>query len=118
MNFLIVGIGGVVGAVLRYIISKIFKEVMEREHPISTMFINVAGCFFIGFLSSKQLPDEYKLFLTTGLLGGFTTYSTFILETSMYIKKSKYRKAFLYVFLSIVFGIISAGVGIWLARVI
>jgi len=118
MSFFIVGLGGIVGAVLRYIISKIFKEIMEREHPISTMFINIVGCFFIGFLSSKHLPDEYKLFLTTGLLGGFTTYSTFMLETSRYVKKSKHKKAFLYVFLSIVFGIMAAGAGIWLAKVI
>ncbi|WAM33599.1 fluoride efflux transporter CrcB [Caldicellulosiruptor morganii] len=118
MNLLIVGLGGVVGAVLRYIVSKIFREVMAREHPVSTMFINVAGCFFIGFLSSKHLPQGYKLFLTTGLLGGFTTYSTFMFETSRYIKKSKYRKAFLYVFLSVVFGILAAGAGIWLAGVI
>ncbi|ABP66293.1 CrcB protein [Caldicellulosiruptor saccharolyticus DSM 8903] len=116
MKLLVVGLGGVVGAVLRYIISKIFKEVMEREHPISTLFINVAGCFFIGFLSSKHLPQGYKLFLTTGLLGGFTTYSTFMLETSMYVKKSKHKKAFVYVFLSIVFGIMAAGAGIWLAN--
>lgn len=116
MKIFIVGFGGVVGAVLRYIISKIFKEIMEKEHPISTLFINVIGCFFIGLLSSKHLPQEYKLFLTTGLLGGFTTYSTFMLEASRYIKKSKHVKAFLYVFLSIVFGLFAAGVGIWISK--
>jgi len=51
----------------------------------------------------------------TGLLGGFTTYSTFMLETSRYIKREKHMKAFIYVLVSIIFGIVAAGVGIWLA---
>lgn len=50
-----------------------------------------------------------------GLLGGFTTYSTFMLETSRYIKREKQMKAFIYVLVSIIFGIVATGVGIWLA---
>ncbi|WPX09362.1 fluoride efflux transporter CrcB [Anaerocellum danielii] len=115
MNYLIVGVGGVIGAILRYIVGKIFREVMDKDHPVATLFINVIGSFLIGYLSTKHLSSEYKLFLITGLLGGFTTYSTFMLETSRYIKREKHMKAFIYVLVSIIFGIVAAGVGIWLA---
>lgn len=116
MNYLIVGVGGVIGAILRYTIGKIFSEVMEKDHPVATLFINVIGSFLIGYLSTKHLSGEYKLFLMTGLLGGFTTYSTFMLETSRYIKKDKHIKALIYVFVSLVAGIIAAIVGIWFAK--
>ncbi|ADQ41483.1 CrcB protein [Caldicellulosiruptor acetigenus I77R1B] len=118
MNYLIVGVGGVIGAILRYTVGKIFREVMEKDHPVATLFINVIGSFLIGYLSTKHLSGEYKLFLMTGLLGGFTTYSTFMLETSRYIKRKKHMKAFIYVFISILFGILAAGVGIWIANFI
>lgn len=116
MNYLIVGVGGVIGAILRYIVGKIFREVMDKDHPVATLFINVIGSFLIGYLSTKHLSSEYKLFLMTGLLGGFTTYSTFMLETSRYIKKDKHIKALIYVFVSLVAGIIAAIVGIWFAK--
>uniref|UniRef100_A0A7C5V1G7 Fluoride-specific ion channel FluC n=1 Tax=Caldicellulosiruptor owensensis TaxID=55205 RepID=A0A7C5V1G7_9FIRM len=118
MNYLIVGIGGVIGAILRYTVGKVFREVMDRDHPVATLFINVMGSFLIGYLSAKHLSTKYKLFLMTGFLGGFTTYSTFILETSRYIKKEKRIKAFLYVFISIIFGILAAIIGIWISNFI
>ncbi|BCS81908.1 fluoride efflux transporter CrcB [Anaerocellum diazotrophicum] len=115
MNYLVVGAGGVIGAILRYIVGKIFREVMDRDHPVATLFINMIGSFLIGYLSTKHLSSEYKLFLMTGLLGGFTTYSTFMFETSRYIKKEKHIKAIIYIFVSIISGITAACVGIWLA---
>lgn len=118
MNYIVVGLGGMVGAVLRYLISRIFKEVLEKEHPISTLFINVVGSFLIGYFSTKHLSSTYKLFITTGLLGGFTTYSTFMLESSRYIKKSKHTKAFIYITLSVLLGVTAALIGIFLARII
>lgn len=116
MIYFIVGFGGVIGAVLRYMIGKTFREIMEKDHPVSTLFINVIGSFLIGYLSVKHLSGKYKIFLMTGLLGGFTTYSTFMLETLRYMKREKHIKALIYILVSVILGIAAAAVGIWLAN--
>lgn len=104
-----VGAGGFAGAILRYLISLApVKETMV--FPIKTFIINIAGCILIGCIAalvSKNvlLNQELILFLKTGLCGGFTTFSTFALETSDLIKNGNTGIAFLYAVLSIVMGI-------------
>lgn len=104
-----VGAGGFAGAVLRYLIS--LAPVKETTvFPIKTFIINIAGCILIGCIAalvSKNvlLNQELILFLKTGLCGGFTTFSTFALETSDLIKNGNTGIAFLYAVLSIVMGI-------------
>lgn len=118
MKLIIVGIGGAIGALLRYLTGKVFKKFIEKDHPISTLFINVSGCFLIGYLSSKNLSNENRLFLITGFLGGFTTYSTFMLETTEYIRKNKHSKAVIYVISSLFLGILAGILGISLAKIL
>ncbi len=104
-----VGAGGFAGAILRYLIS--LAPVKETTvFPIKTFIINIAGCILIGCIAalvSKNvlLNQELILFLKTGLCGGFTTFSTFALETSDLIKNGNTGIAFLYAVLSIVMGI-------------
>lgn len=104
-----VGAGGFAGAVLRYLIS--LAPVKETTvFPVKTFIINIAGCILIGCIAalvSKNvlLNQELILFLKTGLCGGFTTFSTFALETSDLIKNGNTGIAFLYAVLSIVMGI-------------
>ncbi|MFB0921463.1 MAG: fluoride efflux transporter CrcB [Oscillospiraceae bacterium] len=78
-----VGIGGCIGAVLRYLIS---SKMGEAQIPLGTLFVNVLGGFLIGMImeiciSSELFSPNMRLFLTTGVLGGLTTFSTFSYET-------------------------------------
>lgn len=78
-----IGIGGFIGAILRYIIS---MKIITTQIPWGTLFVNVLGGFLIGLIMEFCLSTEYispnlKLFLTTGVLGGLTTFSTFSYET-------------------------------------
>lgn len=116
MNYLIVGIGGVIGAILRYLVGKIFKEIMKKDYSIAILFINVVGSFLVGYFSMEHLPGKYRLFFIAGLLGGFTSYSTFMLETVKYIKRGKYLKAFVYLFVSLFSGLFAAGLGLLMTR--
>lgn len=109
MNCLLVGIGGFIGSVLRYLVGLIpIKEV--TTFPIKTFSINVIGCIIISVISVWAMRDsdvnpKLILMLKTGVCGGFTTFSTFSLETSTLLGHGNYFTAFLYVVLSITIGI-------------
>ncbi|MBR6529040.1 MAG: fluoride efflux transporter CrcB [Firmicutes bacterium] len=109
LNILAVGAGGFIGSVLRYVIGLI--PVTETlAFPIKTFAINVIGCLLIGVIAvsaSKniELNPQMLLFLKVGLCGGFTTFSTFALETSDLMKSGHMGIAFLYVVFSMIVGI-------------
>lgn len=106
---LIVAFGGAIGAVCRFLIGKL--PVGSNEgFPIKTFLINIIGCFIIGLaaaLALKQLSESPKLvmFLKVGICGGFTTFSSFALETSGLIEKGSYFTAASYVVLSVTLGV-------------
>ena len=108
LNVLAVGTGGFIGAVLRYLIGKI--PVSENTiFPIKTFAINVIGCLAIGLITvlaakNTNIDQRWILFLKVGLCGGFTTFSTFALETTDLIKDGHVGVAFVYAILSIVVG--------------
>jgi protein CrcB len=110
-GFIIVGIGSFLGGGLRYLFSQFLKISILGSFPLGTFFVNVLGCFLIGLFSS--LPEGHginastKLLLTTGLCGGFTTFSTFIYENASIIKDNNYSFAFMYVCLSFVLGFLA-----------
>lgn len=109
MNVLSVGLGGFIGAVLRYLMGKI--PVGENTlFPVKTFAINVIGCLTIGVITvlaarNTHIDQRLILFLKVGLCGGFTTFSTFALETTNLIKGGHAGVAFLYAALSMVVGI-------------
>ncbi|MGJ8534014.1 MAG: fluoride efflux transporter CrcB [Alphaproteobacteria bacterium] len=84
-GFLAVALGGALGASLRYGAGLLIVRMVGGVYPWPTLFVNVIGSFLMGamasFLLLKGSSDEMRLFLLTGLLGGFTTYSAFSLET-------------------------------------
>ena len=108
MNILAVGAGGFIGAVLRYLIGKI--SISENTvFPIKTFAINVIGCLAIGLITvlvakNTNIDQRWILFLKVGLCGGFTTFSTFALETTDLLKGGHTGVAFLYAILSMVVG--------------
>ena len=78
--YLLVALSGAIGSVLRYSLYVITPKIINYNFPISTIFVNLVGSFFIGFsvvFNKNIFPMEYKIFVIYGLLGGFTTYSSF-----------------------------------------
>lgn len=103
MNILYVALGGALGAVIRYLISLLpFKG----DFPILTLFTNLLGALIIGFIvgvaENKEVNPNTILFLKTGFCGGFTTFSTFSLETFNLFEKKKYGIGTAYAGLSLV----------------
>ena len=109
LNCLVVAFGGGIGACLRYLIGLIpLKE--PFAFPVKTLMINLLGCFVIGLIAAlavknSTLSPKTVLFIKTGLCGGFTTFSTFALETETLIKTGHIGVALLYVALSVLVGV-------------
>ena len=105
---IIVGLGGFLGAVSRYLIGLIPIS-PESGFPVKTFFINVLGAFGIGIVAAlaakNSLNPKLVLFLKVGLCGGFTTFSSFALETDQLIAKGQWMTALLYVLLSVSAGV-------------
>lgn len=112
---LIVGAGGFVGAVCRYLIGLIpLRE--GTVFPFKTFIVNIIGCFIIGIIAalaakSNTLSPRIVLFLKVGICGGFTTFSSFALESSDLIKSGNTVVALLYIILSITLGVIAVFAG-------
>ena len=108
LNILAVGLGGFAGAALRYLIGLVpVSEMMA--FPIKTFLINVLGCIAIGTITvtaakNGSLSPYLILFLKVGLCGGFTTFSTFALETSDLIRSGNWAMALIYVVGSVLVG--------------
>lgn len=117
-NVLIVMLGGFIGANLRYWLGEWMSS--SNGFPTGTFVINAIGCFLLGWLltyseKNRLLSKEWSLLLGTGLIGSFTTFSTFSVETLLLIESAKYIVASLYVFGSIFLGIGLAYIGVRLA---
>ena len=123
INLIYVASGGAIGAVLRYLTSNFYKFYFPN-FPIGTLFINFIGSFLIGILASnlESRGTSYifiKYFLIIGILGSFTTFSTFSLETIQLVNDKKLFLSLVYIFLSISLCILGAFFGfninkIWL----
>ncbi|MDE7398133.1 MAG: fluoride efflux transporter CrcB [Oscillospiraceae bacterium] len=112
---LAVGAGGFIGAVLRWLIGLIPVE-MKSGFPIKTLAVNIVGCFAIGLITAlvaKFFPDNTRLtlFLKTGICGGFTTFSTFALETEGLFEKGGKSAAIIYITASLVCGVFAVFLG-------
>ena len=119
MGFLAVFLGGGAGSVLRFLLSKYINDISNALFPVGTLFVNVVGCFIIGFLftvfEEMVVPSEIRLLLMTGFLGGFTTFSSFGLETVNLVKENGALPALLNISLNIITGLIFVVLGIILA---
>ena len=117
-EILIVGVGSFAGGVLRYILSVGLSKLGRLwAFPIGIMVINILGCFLIGVLygyfKSKATTDPVlPLLLMTGVLGGFTTFSTFSFETVQLLQQNEWLKAALYIVGSVGLGVVACYWGI------
>ena len=111
MNILAVGVGGAIGAACRYLLGQVLPR-LGSGFPLGTFCINILGCFVIGIiiaLAGKQsgLDPRLVLFLQTGICGGFTTFSTFSLETLAMLEEGNLSLGVLYIVFSVVFGVLA-----------
>lgn len=110
-NLLIIGLGGFCGAILRYLISgNVQKWAQHVDFPYGTLVVNLIGCLFIGMLTRMDevrtiLTPEHRYFIVIGLLGAFTTYSTFSNEAINLINDRRINLAVLYVGAHLVLGL-------------
>lgn len=113
----LVGLGGAAGAILRYTLAVGLMRVLPQQViPYGTLAANVIGCFAIGSLmgwagSKGTLSNELRLLLVVGLLGGFTTFSSFGLEVHMLAKASQFGRALLHVGLNLSLALAAVWVG-------
>jgi fluoride exporter len=110
IGFLLVFVGGGLGAALRHGINQMAARLVGTTFPYGTLFINVVGSMMMGFIIEYfalkgNLPQRGLLFLTTGILGGFTTFSTFSLETALLYERGQIAYAAVYVLASVGLGI-------------
>ena len=114
----LVALGGAIGAVARYWTSE-FMHTFERGFPLGTMLVNVIGSFLMGFLAVILLQKfshsvEMRSFFLIGLLGAYTTFSTFALDTFNLFAQGEFNFALFNVILSVILCIIAAGLGVYL----
>ena len=117
IKILFIGIGGFIGAVMRYWISGITYDKFGISFPYGTFAVNIIGAFILGLLITLSetrfiLHPNLKIALTVGILGAFTTFSTFCYETVALMQTGDFYKAFLNIFLSLLVGIIAVLLGI------
>ncbi|WP_314943277.1 fluoride efflux transporter CrcB [Abiotrophia defectiva] len=117
MEFVLVGVGGALGAILRYLLGLL---PYQGSFPFKTWAINLVGSFLIGWLSARLgrqawFPGD-QLLLITGLCGGFTTFSTFSLENLELLQAGHYSQALLYMASSLVLGLACVALGYYLGK--
>lgn len=116
-NFILVAIGGAIGSMLRF---GMFNLIKQHQFPWATFIVNMAGSFVIGFLLGHAIKDirfenNWKIFLSTGICGGFTTFSAFSLENLQMLQQGKYFLSAFYIVTSLLGGIVAAWLGFKLA---
>ena len=121
LEHLTVGLGGFVGAIARYTVSKRVNDLAAGPFPTGTLVVNIVGCLLIGVLltlatNRSLVSREAEHFLVAGLLGSLTTFSTFGWDTVMLIRGERYSLAALSVGVNVVVGIGAVLVGRALAR--
>lgn len=121
-QFLLVFLGGGIGSLLRYIISRTFNTYFQHFY-LGTFLVNIIGCLIIGLVlgisfKSNLLSQNQTLLLTTGFCGGFTTFSTFALENQSLLKSGEILHFSFYTIASIAVGIFAVILGLWLSKLI
>lgn len=121
MGFLIVFVGGGIGAALRHGFNLAFARLLGTAFPYATMFENVTGSLVMGLLVAYfafrgGIPQHWQLFLTTGILGGYTTFSTFSLDTALLYERGQFGLAAVYVLLSVALSIGGLFTGLAIVR--
>ena len=122
MVLLLIALGGAAGSMLRYLLGGRAQHFAPHGFPLGTLFVNVAGCFLVGMLVRQfmniQTHNYVRALLIVGFCGGFTTFSTFSMETVGLIEGGEYSRAFAYITLSVVLCLTATFTGMSAMRLI
>lgn len=114
---LLVGAGSCIGGIARYLLSMAISSRAGALFPYATLAINIIGCLVIGLVlgwnEKAVLSAEWRLFLATGICGGFTTFSAFSYETLVLIRDGQVTSALIYVGISVVLGLSATWLGVY-----
>ena len=121
IQVLAIATGGAIGTLMRFYIATGIDQWLGRHFPYGTLFVNIVGSLFIGVLFTLlqerlAINPYYKLALTAGLLGGFTTFSAFSIQTIALLEKGELLKALANIILSLVLCLLAAWFGMILGR--
>jgi CrcB protein len=119
-NVIFIGLGGFIGSIFRYFVALLAKKLCLCPFASGTFFVNIIGSFVIGmlfacFLKSNE-NEPLKLFLTTGICGGFTTFSAFSLENLQYLQQGQVFLAAFYIAASIITCLFAVWLGYFLIK--
>ena len=117
---IIIGAGSFIGGVFRYLLSLLIQTKTTSLFPLHTLTVNIIGCFLIGitigFFDKGQISHEWRLFIATGVLGGFTTFSAFSNETISLFKEGHAGYALFYILASILLGLMATYIAYLLVK--
>ena len=113
VNLLFAGLGGFIGAGARFLAGELLKF---SHFPLATLGVNVLGSFAIGVLFCLNLSQSVRVFLVVGILGGFTTFSSFSLDSVKFLLEGELAKGFLNIFFSLVLCLLASYLGILLGK--
>ncbi len=121
MPWLAVAAGGALGAVARYAMAGLVQRAAGGAFPWGTLAVNILGALLMGIVVEGaarlwSMPSDLRLFLTTGVLGGFTTFSAFSLETALMIEKGDWLPAIAYIAASVTLTVLFLFCGMWAIR--
>lgn len=123
MQVLAIAAGGAIGSVLRYVVSTGVYSVAGRSFPYGTLAVNVVGSLLMGllfvvFIDRLSVPEIWRMALFVGLLGAFTTFSTFSIETLNLLQSGDYSRALVNILLSVFLCIGATWVGLRVGRLL
>lgn len=118
-QFVLVGLGGALGSMLRYATSLVTSKYYTNTFPVATLITNILGCFLIGMLIgyfSKNSNQSLQLLLVTGFCGGYTTFSTFSAENIALWQSQNYPSLIIYTLGSVIIGCFAVWLGLMLIK--
>jgi CrcB protein len=118
-----VGVGGGLGALIRYFLAGAIQPSWWPGFPFGIFVVNITGGLVMGLITGLaalkiQMTPEVRAFLTTGILGGYTTFSTFSLDSALLMERGAYMQAAAYIVGSVVLSIAALFAGLWIVRAI
>lgn len=118
---LVVGLGGFLGSIARYVTVKSVDEKLNTVFPYGTLTVNIAGSFVLGVIYALAIrktgmTENWRLFMGAGFCGGFTTFSAFALENFNLIQQKMVGTSVAYLSISVVSGLLALAAGVWLVR--
>jgi fluoride exporter len=122
-TLLLVGTGGFLGSISRFLASRFIQNTIPTVFPFGTFFVNISGCFLIGLIygisdRDSLFSSDWKMFLTVGFCGGFTTFSTFANENLAMLRDGDFLHFFLYTGLSVFLGIAATFLGVVISKIL